>query len=88
MYKALIAIVAVALISPAPQRMTTVADRAWLDIQLASEAPKLGESDNVSELREEMAKGLEPLQLEPQPEDYPDPGPALEMIHLPASQRL
>lgn len=88
MYKALIAIVAVALLAPAPQRALTVADRAWLEIQLAAEAPKLGESDRISELRKEMKNGLEPLQLEPQPEDFPEPGPVIEMIHLPASQKL
>lgn len=88
MYKALIAIVAVALLAPAPQRAMTVADHAWLEIQLASEEPKIGESDRISKLRKEIEKGLEPLQLEPQPEDYPDPGPALEMIRLPTSQRL
>jgi hypothetical protein len=88
MYKALIAIVAVALLAPAPQRAVTVADQAWLEIQLASEAPKPGESDRISELRREMKNGLEPLQLEPQPEDFPDEGPILEMIYLPTSQRL
>jgi hypothetical protein len=89
MNKALIAIIAVAsLFMPPSQRGVTVADLAWLEIQLASEAPKPGESDRISHLREEMKKGLEPLQLEPRPEDLPDEGPVIEMIHLPAYQRL